>query len=83
MTPVITGSIHAEKNRYPKPLPTPFTAQEMATIELFLDILGLKATDEEKSILLEMVKTESTLRKNALSEENFLMMYQGVTEAQK
>lgn len=47
----------------------------MATIDVFLNKHGLGATDDEKQLLLETVKNESTLRKNAISEEDFLRLY--------
>lgn len=43
----------------------------VATIKVFLDRLGLKATDEQMRKMLEIVKEESNIIKGVISEEEF------------
>lgn len=53
----------------------------IATIDVFLDKYGLEATDKERKLLLDVVKRESTVRKNAISDEEFLKMYPTIKDS--
>jgi len=50
----------------------------VATIKVFLERLGLKATDEQMRKMLEIVKEESNIIKGTISEEEFEFIAKGV-----
>ena len=53
----------------------------VATIKVFLDRLGLKATDDQMREMLELVKEESNIIKGTISEDEFEFIARGVLEA--
>jgi isopropylmalate/homocitrate/citramalate synthase len=50
----------------------------VATIKVFLERLGLKATDKQMRKMLEIVKEESNIIKGTISEEEFEFIAKGV-----